>query len=73
MSSCCRCTVSEWKGHEREKEWPTTAILYLSYINSSVLFQGLFVFITSLIFIVSLCDLYFCYAHFIDKETEMLR
>lgn len=54
-----------------EKEWPTTAILYLSYINSSVLFQGLFVFITSLIFIVSLCDLYFV-IHFIDKETEML-
>ena len=38
----------------------------------SVLFQGLFVFITSLIFIVSLCDLYFYYEHFIDKDTEML-
>lgn len=56
----------------RKEEWLTTTILYLSYLNSSVLFQGLFVFMTSLIFIVSLCDLYFCYAHFIDKEIEML-
>ena len=60
------------KDMNRKEEWPTTAILYLSYLNSSVLFQGLFVFITSLIFIVSLCDLYFYYEHFIDKDTEML-